>query len=227
LLDRLRNILVGSGSTKTTSDRESAANGRSLPTGPPVTRQSNGLDQFFGGLRDRGSLSLIDFAGASQENISFITSLGHRLLSQDFVRAIEQTFGHGDPVQAQADPVLLDEFIAENLSFPPDSFDGALVWDALQFLSPHALQLAVDRLYDALRPDAYLFAFFNADEKARDIPVYNYRISDQRTVSLTRRGLRPAAQFFNNRSIEKLFHRFQTVKFFLARDSLREVIVRR
>jgi hypothetical protein len=36
-----------------------------------------------------------------------------------------------------------------------------------------------------------------------------------------------AAQYFNNRCIEKLFHRFQSVKFFLAKDYLREIIVRR
>jgi hypothetical protein len=32
---------------------------------------------------------------------------------------------------------------------------------------------------------------------------------------------------FNNRSLEKLFGKFESVKFFLTRDNLREVIVRR
>jgi len=190
-------------------------------------RQSNGLGQFFGDLEDRGTLSLLDFAGASQENVSFITSMGHRLASEDFVRALEHTFGKEDPVQSQSDPRLVDEFIAENLAFPADNFDGALVWDSLQFLTPHLLQVAVDRLYDALRPGAYLLAFFNANEKASDIPVYNYRIADHNMLSLNTRGSRTAAQFFNNRAIEKVFHRFSSVKFFLARDHLREIIVKR
>jgi len=170
---------------------------------------------------------LLDFAGASQENVSFITSMGHRLSSEDFVRAIDHTFGNDNPVENQSDPRLVDEFVSENLSFHPDSADGALVWDAFQFLSPHLLQLTVDRLFETLRHDAYLLAFFNADEKAREIPVYNYRITDQKTITLSHRGFRQAAQFFNNRAIEKLFHRFRSVKFFLAKDSLREIIVRR
>jgi hypothetical protein len=39
--------------------------------------------------------------------------------------------------------------------------------------------------------------------------------------------MRRPVQRFNNRGVEKLFQRFQSVKFFLARDNLREVVVRR
>jgi hypothetical protein len=41
------------------------------------------------------------------------------------------------------------------------------------------------------------------------------------------RSQRRPAQIFNNRSLEKLFQDFQSVKFFLTRDRLREVIVKR
>jgi hypothetical protein len=44
---------------------------------------------------------------------------------------------------------------------------------------------------------------------------------------LVDRGRRRPAQFFNNRSLERLFQDFQSVKFFLTRNHLREVIVRR
>jgi hypothetical protein len=101
------------------------------------------------------------------------------------------------------------------------------VWDCLQFLTPHLLQLTVDRLYETLRPDSYLLAFFHANDKVREIPLYHYRIQDQKTLLLTPHGIREQAQFFNNRALEKLFHRFQSVKFFLTRDNLREIIVRR
>ena len=81
----------------------------------------------------------------------------------------------------------MDQFLQENLAFPYDSFDGALVWDSLQFLSPHLLQITVDRLFDTLRPDSYLLAFFHADEKAKQIPLYNYRIADQKTSAASSR----------------------------------------
>ena len=59
------------------------------------------------------------------------------------------------------------------------------------------------------------------------VPVYSYRIVDSKIISLSPRGERKPAQFFNNRSLEKLFQEFESVKFFLTRDHLREVIVKR
>jgi hypothetical protein len=226
LLDRLKALIGGSGSGRAAADdRTNNHTHHQLPD--PFARQSNGLEQFFSSLRDRPSLNILDFAGASQANVSFITSMGHRLASQDFVRALELTFGDKDLFENQSDPQRLDQFVMENLNFTADEFDGALVWDGLQFLSPHLLQIAVDRLHETLRPDAYLLAFFYADERARELPLYSYRIGNERTLQLAPRGFRKPAQVFNNRALEKLFHRFQSVKFFLARDSLREIIVRR
>lgn len=226
MLGRLRSLLTGSFSGADAHHASiSGSNGRPLPA--EQSRPSNGLDQFFSSIRDRSGLNLLDFAGVNQSNVSYITSMGHRLSSEDFVRSLEKTFGLKDLVENQANPHLMDQFLQENLGFPYDSFDGALVWDALQFLSPHLLQLTVDRLFDTLRPDSYLLAFFHSDEKLKQIPLYNYRILDQKHLQLQPRGWAPCAQAFNNRGIEKVFHRFKSVKFFLTRDNLREVIVKR
>jgi len=72
-----------------------------------------------------------------------------------------------------------------------------------------------------------MLALFHSEERAETIPTYSYRISDRKTITLAPRGHRRPAQYFNNRSLEKLFHDFESVKFFLTRDHLREVIVRR
>jgi len=197
------------------------------PKGPPITRPSNGLEQFFFSLRDRMGLTLLDFAGASQANISYITNLGHRLSSEDYVRSLELNFGGGDFYANQGDPERLAKFQAENLAFPEGHFDGALVWDALQFLGPELLQDTVDQLYTILRPGSCMLAFFSAEEKNEIITTYHYRIVDAKTLSLLPRGKQKRAQFFNNRALEKLFGKYQNVKFFLTRDSLREVIIRR
>ena len=226
MLGRLRSLLGGS-LTGAAGGGASVTSGHRRPLPPDKARQSNGLDQFFNSVRDRPGLNLLDFAGANQSNVSYITSMGHRLSSEDFVRSLELTFGQTTLLENQANPQLVDQFLQENLAFPYDSFDGALVWDALQFLSPHLLQITVDRLFDTLRPDSYLLAFFHSDEKVKQIPLYNYRIADQRNLLLQARGWADCGQFFNNRALEKLFHRYKSVKFFLTRDSLREIIVRR
>lgn len=186
------------------------------------------MDQFFTSLRGQEGLNILDFAGASQANITFITELGHRLSSEDFVRSLELAFGNGpDFYENQSDPERAARFLNESLNFPAEHFDGVMIWDALQFLNPALLQPTVDKLYEILRPNSLLLAFFHADEKATQVPLYTYRIADQKTLILTPRGERQRGQFFNNRGLEKLFQRFQSVKFFLTRDSLREIIVRR
>ncbi len=195
---------------------------------PPQTRSSHGLEQFFSSIQGQENLSLLDFSGASQANVSFITSLGHKIYSNDVLRTMEEAFGGpGDFVAHQSDPERAARFLHESLDFPDLTFDGALLWDTLQFLAPPLLEEAVDRLHRILRPQSSLLAFFHAEEKTDSAPLYTYRIVESKIMSLTPRGERRPAHYFNNRSLEKLFQKFASVKFFLTRDHLREVIVRR
>jgi hypothetical protein len=191
------------------------------------TRSSTGLDQFCSLLVERPGLTLLDLAGVSQSTVAFVTNYGHRIYSDDFLLQMDRCFGAGDFYENQSDPQKVAQFLDTALDYPAQHFDGALVWDALEFLSEPLLDTVVQRLHRMLRPGSYLLALFHAEERAETIPTYSYRISDRKTILLSPRGRRRPAQYFNNRSLEKLFHDFESVKFFLTRDHLREVIVRR
>ena len=193
--------------------------------GQEQSRNSNGLDQFFASLQGRDNLSILDFSGASQANISFITNLGHRIYSEDALHSIEEVFGFD--AETQSNPVRMDMFLNQVLDFQEEQYDGALVWDALQFLSPSAAQPTVDRLFRILRPNSYVLAFFNANEKAPAIPAFHYRISEPKTLLLTPRSAPAPSHYYNNRAIEKLFQSFTSIKFFLTRENLREVIAKK
>lgn len=213
-----------------TETAPSPQTGPKAARGQSPTRLSNGLDQFFSSIQGEENLSILDFSGASQANVSFITELGHRIYSMDALRSMEECFGKPESAEFaanQADPARATTFLRENFGLPDQSCNGALVWDTLQFLSPALLQDAVDRLAAILRPHSYLLAFFHAEEKAATAPLYSYRIAGPRNISLVPRGRNWPAQYFNNRNLEKLFQKFDSVKFFLTRDHLREVIVRR
>jgi hypothetical protein len=170
-------------------------------------------------------LSILDCAAANQEDIDFLSNLGHKIYAQDLVRSMDEAFGM-DLID-QADSGRIDYFLRQNFDYPPETFDGVLLWDSLQFMCPALLNEVVDRLLTVMKPKAYLLAFFTAQERATQAPSYAFRIVDNRTISLVNRGIRPVGQVFNNRNLEKLFGRFDSVKFFLTRESLREVIVRR
>ncbi len=172
-------------------------------------------------------MAILDLAGANQGTVSFITNYGHRLYSDDFLRQLDHCFGDGDFYENQSNPRAVDEFLNSVFDFPEEAFDGALVWDVLEYLSPALLAVVVQRLRAMLRPGSCLLAIFHNEERAVSVPSYSFRIHDHRTIQLAARGRRQPAQFFNNRSLERLFQDFQSVKFFLTRDHLREVIVRR
>src|SRR5262249_48583081 len=121
----------------------------------------------------------------------------------------------------------VDSFLKQNLNYLEGTFDGALVWDVLEYLSAPLLSATVERLFRILKPGSYLLAVFQAQEKAQSVPRYSFRIRDSKTLLVTDHGARKPEQVFNNRSLEKLFQDFESLKFFLARDKLREVIVRR
>ena len=183
-------------------------------------------------LRERPGMSILDLAGATQSTISFVTNLGHRIYSDDLLRQVDRCFGPAgtsaeELYERQTDPHLVQEFLDSALNFDDNSFDGALVWDTLQYLTPPLLNTVVDRLHRMLRPGSVLFALFYAEHHSATASACSYRIGDQRTILMVPREERRPAQRFNNRNLEVLFQQFASVKFFLTRDHLRELIVRR
>jgi hypothetical protein len=205
-----------------------AAFGKSQPKEEPsITRLSSGFEQFYSILQTSENMSILDMSGASQANISFITGAGHRISSDDIIGTMQQCFGDNFFENQQAASTA-QRFLEQTLTFPDAFFDGALVWDAMQFLMSPVIEQTVAQLMRVLKPGGVILAFFNANEKVKSIPVYKYRIQDHKTiVSIPRGGGEQRCQFFNNRSIEKLFEKAQTVKFFLTRDHLREVLIRK
>jgi hypothetical protein len=177
-------------------------------------------------LRNSENLSILDMSGASQANVSFITGFGHRISSDDAVGTMQTCFG-SDFFKNQQAASNAHRFLEQTLTFPDQTFDGVLAWDTLQFLVSPVLEDTIAKLLRVMRPGALMLAFFHADEKAADVPLYNYRIQDAKTLVQTPRGGVQRAQFFNNRMLERLFANAAAVKFFLTRGAQREVIIRR
>ena len=231
--DRIRAWLGGSGSdfdsaiaVEDSATLRPRADKSRLDT-EPVDRPSRGLNQMFELLPERRGLSILDLGEINQANVGFITGLGHRHYSEDLLRSVDNVFGHEDPVGEQSDPSKAREFLEGALRFPNQQFDVALVWDTLQFLTPELLEPTLERLLNVVRPGGALLAHFHAEVRQPTVTVHSFRILDEQTLRLAPKAVRPPAQTFNNRTLEKLFGDCKSVKFFLTRDSLKEVLVRR
>ena len=72
-----------------------------------------------------------------------------------------------------------------------------------------------------------MLTFFHTQGRGESVPACRYRIDGPDELLLQPRDLRTLPNTFNNRSLERLFEDFDSIKFFLTRDSIREVIVSR
>lgn len=202
---------------------------KGAPAVPPDRRTSNGLEQFFHAMRDRQGLRILDLTGGSQANIQFIAEQGHKPTQDGFPHALHECFSPppGGFFSNQEDDARVARFCSMTLDHPPGSFQGVLVWDALHFLAEPLLAPVVSQLHLLTEPGGLLLFYFHANERITELPLQNYHIVDRRTVSTTPRNSVLPARFLSNRAIEQIFAGFTAVKFFVTRDYLREVIVRR
>lgn len=193
------------------------------------TRPSTAIHEFLESIRDQIGLTILDFSGACEQNVSFITGLRHRLYAESLPKAVETIFGAGggDEEARFSSPERIQNFLEYSLNFEPASVDAVLLWDGLEWLSPEAQRAVAGRIHNILRPGGTAFAVFHTEAAAPTVPVHHFRLHDSRSLIITDMGMDRAHRLFTNRNIEKLFENFQQVKFFLSRDQLREVVIRR
>lgn len=194
---------------------------------PPGARRSYALESLTNFLRAQEGLQILDLGGLNQANLDFVTGLGHRLYAEDIVKACDMFFTREEFAAKHFDVHRVSEFIDQTFDFPDQSSDGALVWDVLQFLPSPVAQAVLDRLYRILAPDSFLLAFFHPESGGPAAKPHSCRIVDPRHLLFVPSESPRSIALYSTRSIERFFHKFASVKFFLTRENLQEVIVKR
>ena len=208
-----------------------------------LTRRSSGLAELSRSLKSEEPLCILDIGYTSAANIRYLTERGHKVYSEDLLEAST------DPALVVTDergqPSLDSKrFLAENLVFSAAQFDIVLCWNLADYLDESLVKPVVARLWTTLKPGGMLLAFFHTQEAGPDAPCYRYHMVSGDTLEMqhieARRDQRkgPARaghshakggfrlqRVFNNRHIENLFRDFTSIKFFLTRDNVREVLV--
>jgi SAM-dependent methyltransferase len=123
--------------------------------------------------------------------------------------------------------------------YPASHFDVIFCWNLPDYMDESLVKPVVGRLWSILKPGGLLLAFFHTKDAGPDAPCYRYHILNNDTLEMqhivipaqsARGALAGKSNFrlqrvFNNRHIENLFRDFANIKFFLARDNVREVMV--
>jgi hypothetical protein len=194
-------------------------------------------------LETQDQLSVLDLGSTSAANIRFLTERGHRIYSEDLLEA------SSDPALASKDehgnPALdSKQFLSDNLVFQGAQFDVVLFWNLADYMDESLVKPVIGRLWSLMKPGAMLLAFFHTREAGPDAPCYRFHIQGGDSLEMqpiearkdARKGPVSTAntgnpgsfqlqRVFNNRHIENLFRDFASIKFFLARDNIREVLV--
>jgi hypothetical protein len=187
------------------------------------------MGQVWNTLSSQEGLCVLDLGATSASNIRLLTGMGHRIYSEDLLVAST------DPslVTQDADGKrVLDaaSFLAENLLYPPALFDCVFAWSFADYMDESLVKPVVERLWSVMKPGGVLLAFFHMKDAGPDAPCYRYHLTAGDTLETQilvpgRSGGFQVQRVFNNRHIEGLFRDFSSIKFFLARDNVREALV--
>jgi SAM-dependent methyltransferase len=207
-----------------------------------LTRRSSGLGELARTWQTAEGLCILDLGSTSAINIRHFTERGHRIYSEDLLTAST------DPelaIKDESGVAALDsrKFLADNLVYPAAHFDVVLCWNLPDYLDESLVKPVVGRLWSVLKPGGMLLAFFHTRDAGPDSPCHRFHIVggdvlEMKKIVLSQEARRGAGagqvakadgfqlqRVFNNRHIENLFHDFASIKFFLARDNIREVLV--
>jgi SAM-dependent methyltransferase len=199
-----------------------------------LNRRSSAMVELARVLKTEDPLCVLDIGATSASNLRFFTERGHRIYSQDLLEAST------DPDLATKDeqgkPILdSKKFLGENLAYPNGHFDLVFCWNLADYMDESLVKPVVARLWSVMKPGAMLLAFFHTREAGPDAPYYRYHITGTDVLEMhalntkgDHRKPHPAfmlQRVFNNRHIENLFRDFASIKFFLSRDNIREVLV--
>lgn len=199
-----------------------------LSGAPRFSRHSSGWSQLQDYLKTRESLRVLDIGPTSAGNINFITNLGHSIYMANLVEDAARPDYQIQPPESDSSAKAvydIERYVRENLDFAGRKFDVVTLWDTADYLPEPLLQPVIDRIHEVTEPGAQLLAMFHAKTTAEDVTFSRYHLTTTNQLELQRIGIHPIRKTYTNRQVETLFKNFSSYKFFLAKDTLREVMV--
>jgi SAM-dependent methyltransferase len=190
-----------------------------------ISRRSTGFQEFIRAISAPEGQRILDLGPTSPTNLGFVTGLGHRAYNEDVLLESHDPGWMIPAEDGKTKRLDIERFMSENLNHEKELFDAVLLWDVPDYLDESLVKPVVERIHKITKPGGLLLGFFHTRDAGPDAPYYRYHIADKQTLELQRGPQFRLQRVFNNRHIENLFHDFGSIKFFLGRDKIREVLV--
>ena len=196
------------------------ANRRRKHTSPgpeTVHFASNVLKLFAEGLESRPEGQVLDVGPASQENLVFFARRAKRLYVCNMFLHLAECLKNEDPVSQ----------IWKHMDYPPESFDGILLWDLADRLDNQEVGTLANLCHKILKPGGMAGVWVPGEQAALSA-VNAYVIGQDFTVSL-----RPQPELHlpqrsrQNREVLAMMAPLNPTKSFLCRPGIMEFLFRR
>jgi SAM-dependent methyltransferase len=190
-----------------------------------IARRSTGFNQFTRYILRPEGQKILDLGATSNSNIHFITGLGHKAYNEDVLKAANDSrlVIAGD--EEGSVTVDVERFLAEELQYEAESFDAVLLWDVCDYLPEALVKPVVERIHRITKPQGVLLAFFHTRDAGPEAPYYRYHVKNEETLELQRGSEFQLQRIFQNRHVENLFREYASIKFFLGKENIREVLL--
>jgi len=183
----------------------------------PVTHTSNVIRLFVDGLERQQKGQVLDIGPVCSENINFLAQHVMRLYVCDMFLQLDQ--------ERRKDISTSNPW--QHLDYPPQSFDGILLWDLIDHLEDNEVSRLVELCTKMLRPDGLLMVF-SLGEQETQTAVNSFVIGegfqlDQRPQP----HLDLPFHMRHNREVLALLSPFTLVKSFIYHNGLRQFLFQR
>jgi cytoskeletal protein CcmA (bactofilin family) len=183
----------------------------------PVTHTSNVIRLFIDGLERQQKGHVLDIGPVCSENINFLGQHVRTLYVCDMFLHLDRERRKDLPINS----------FWQHLDYPPQSFDGILLWDLIDHLEDNEVCRLVELCIKMLRPGG-LVMVFSLGEQATQTAVNSFAIKDSFQLYL-----RPQPHLDlpfhtrHNREVLALLVPFTLVKSFIYHNGLRQFLFRR
>lgn len=183
----------------------------------PTGHTSNVLQLFAEGLERVKESQVLDVGPVCGDNISFLAQRVRRLYICDMFFHLERDRREGLP------PTQVWRY----LDYPPQSFDGILLWNLVDHLGDQQVARLVEVCHDMVRPGGIVLVFLMGEQVVGSV-VYSFVIKDRFQLHIRPQPhLHLPQHVRKNREVLANLAPFTLVKAFLYHNGVREFFFQR
>ncbi len=184
------------------------------------------LKDFVENVTRREYPVVLDIGPVIGSNVEYFLGSRIKIHMEDFLSAYLKP----DYWAAVEGQMVLDEerFFSENFNYTEAYFDGLICWDLLSFMEPRFAKHYVDRIGLAMKPGGVVMALFHSVKPKEATPPSKHRLIGEGKLEYIPLDVKlEVKKAYQTRDINQLFGGFQSLKFYLLKHNILEVLLRK